>query len=356
MKSTVKAFYRYFLAKFVLAGLSVFMVIIFAPPVQALALNSNMVQGEVYWIDEATDINYDDDSFFQGFTKYIADSEEGAFYLFTRFTDYRIDPSENENITLSFVVKNSKNTYRFDVDKTGMINTSSPNTSECIEVYYNFSEASCKRRGGGIYVAFELKNAQDRKLNNYVSCEYYCGLNRSYSLFDSVCINMYKAEEDKTLNNSSTVKHNESGSDKSKASGSSSNSASSKSGTTKFSASGSAGYSSETGEGAQDNTKFSAGGASGSQSGSASGSSSSSSGDEDHSDNQITDVSISPGDDENGEYKSTRLSTAASVLTAVGIIILAAGIICVAAGVFRRRSKKHKLVEKEEKQHQEQEK
>lgn len=166
-----------------------FSIILF--PSCVFALNTDLVEDEIYWIDKGNEIYYSGNDYFEGFSKYIADEDEGCFYFFSRFTDYRIDRNTNENITLAFTIKNDVNTYSFQVDKNGLMNSSSKNTLESIDVYYNFDEASCKRQGGGVFVAFKLKNKTDRMLNNSISCEYYCGLNCTYNLLDSVHLDMY---------------------------------------------------------------------------------------------------------------------------------------------------------------------
>lgn len=167
------------------------LAIIISCPLSAYALNTDLVADEVYWIDKGNEINYDRDDYFAGFSKYIADENEGCFYLFTRFTDYRIDTGSKENITFAFTIENEMNSYYFQIDKDGIVNSSSQNAIDAVDVYYNFDEASCKRQGGGVYIAFKLRNAADRVLKNYICCEYSCGLNVTYNIFENICLDMY---------------------------------------------------------------------------------------------------------------------------------------------------------------------
>lgn len=173
-------------------------------PFSAFALNTDLVDDEIYWIDKGREIHYSDDNYFEGFSKYIVDEDEGCFYLFTRFTDYRIDKESKENITFAFTIKNDANTYFFQIDKEGLINSSSKNTLNSIDVYYNFDEASCRKQGGGVYIAFKLKNDMDRTLNNFISCEYSCGLSRTYDLFDNISLDMYVPTTVKTASQKTT--------------------------------------------------------------------------------------------------------------------------------------------------------
>ncbi|MDE6469585.1 MAG: hypothetical protein K2L19_01000, partial [Eubacterium sp.] len=172
-------------------------------PFSAYAVNMDLVDDEVYWIDKGDTVIYNS-SDFQGFSKYIADVDEGCFYFFTRFTDYRIDSNSDENITLGFTMKNDINNYYFKMDKDGIINNQGQNSLDMIEVYYNFSEASCQKQGGGIFVAFKLKNKTDRTRCNSISCEYYCGLDISYNLLDDVNLDMYVPETQKSTANKTT--------------------------------------------------------------------------------------------------------------------------------------------------------
>lgn len=195
MKKTENPFFYFFLGKIILPA--VFLSVLLTP-FSAFALNTDLVEDELYWIDKGTQINYAKDNYFEGFSKYIADEDEGCFYLFTRFTDYRIDKNSNENITLAFTIKNDVNTYYFQVDKDGTVNSTSQNTLNSVEIHYNFDEASCKKQGGGVYVAFKLKNNTDRKLNNSVSCEYSCGLDCTYNLLSNISLDMYVPTTSKT--------------------------------------------------------------------------------------------------------------------------------------------------------------
>lgn len=171
-------------------------------PFRAYALNADMVENEVYWIDKGKEIYYSGDDYFEGFSKYIADEAEGCFYLFTRFTDYRID-NNDDNITFAFTIANDVNTYHFAVDKNGFTDATSPNTAQEIDVYYNFDESSCKRQGGGVYIAFALKNKTDKMLNNRIDCEYSCGYSRTYDIFNNVRLNMYVPTTARTTKNTS---------------------------------------------------------------------------------------------------------------------------------------------------------
>lgn len=171
-------------------------------PYCAYAFNSALLEDEVHWIDKGEEIYYNNAEYFEGFSKYIADENEGCFYLFTRFTDSRIDKNSKDNITLGITVRNDRNSYTFQMDKDGLIGSPAQSLDD-IEVYCNFDEASCKRQGGGIFAAVKLKNKEDRKRTNYISCEYFCGLDLNYNLFTDIELDMFIPE---TAKNSTSKK------------------------------------------------------------------------------------------------------------------------------------------------------
>jgi hypothetical protein len=183
-------------------------ICILACPLSAYALNADLVEHETYWIDCDNQIIYKS-STFNGFTKYVVDENEGSFYLFSMFTDSKLDKACQENITFTFTIKNDVNTYYLQVDKNGMLNTSSKNSADAIELCYNFDDASCKRQGGSVFVALGLKNSTDRQLTNHISCEYSCGLSNTYVMFDDIDLDMYvptttKQSKEKSATQSTT--------------------------------------------------------------------------------------------------------------------------------------------------------
>lgn len=179
-------------------------LLILSAPIQSYALNEEMVEGERHWIDQEVRINYQEHSYFNGFAKYIIDSDEGCFYFFISFLDSRIDSRSNDNITLAFTITNQEHAYSFHVNQNGVLDNTTPETLKAIDVSYNFDETSCKRQGGNIYVAFELKNSDDKKLDNTISCEYYCGFNCTYNLMENISLDMSSQQADKTTTKKSS--------------------------------------------------------------------------------------------------------------------------------------------------------
>lgn len=294
-----------------------------AVPTTCFALNEDLVSDEMYWIDEDAEIIYSDE-YFNGFLKYIADEDEGCFYLCLRFTDSRIDSNCTDNITLAFTVKNDVNTYYFQVDRDGVIKSKSQNSLNSFDVYYNFDEASCKRQGGGVFAAFRLKNETDRRLNNYISCEYYCGLSCTYDLFENISLDMYvpttvKTTAQKTTKQSTTKKN--AGSTQSKTSKAAESTKAESS--TKFSGSGTVSARSGTGS-----TKFYA--------------------DTDDTKSNTGTESITEEETDVSEFEqesfaqtnvnsSTKLSRQAKLLLIIFAVLFAIGILCVIIGTVSNK-------------------
>ncbi|MCH5320636.1 MAG: hypothetical protein J1E36_02665 [Eubacterium sp.] len=183
-------------------------------PFSSLAVNTDLVYDPfgTSWIDKGEFIYLNNGEYFEGSLNYISDEDEGCFYLFFQFQDNRIVPTSSEKITLSFTVKNDVNTYKFQIDETGLLDNSSKNSFDAVDVYYNFDAASCGMQGGVIYAAFKLKNSTDRKLNNKISCEYFCGYNCNYTLFNCINLDMFvpttSKDSSKTTTSKTTTKRN----------------------------------------------------------------------------------------------------------------------------------------------------
>lgn len=178
--------------------------IVFTPAI-ALAYNPDLLDDEIYWIDKGTTVSYTSNSYFQGFTKYIANKDDKCFYLFSKFTDYRIDTSSNDNITFSFAIENEVHKYSIQVDKNGVLESSGQNVFNAFNVYYNFDNANCKKQGGGVFIALEFKDAIDKTLTNKISCEYFCGNSCTYDLFDNAVFDLYVPTTTKPSTTKSTT-------------------------------------------------------------------------------------------------------------------------------------------------------
>lgn len=151
---------------------------------------------EYYW-SSVDGFNVDNSNGFSGFVKYICDDADGAFYLYFSFYDQRINPQSTDKITIGFTVENSAGEYLIAINENGYASQSSPNVQNKSEIYYSFKQASAKRGGGTLYVGFRLKDADDRKTLNNISCEYFFGKSISESLIEGVTLDMTKPEATK---------------------------------------------------------------------------------------------------------------------------------------------------------------
>lgn len=191
------------------AVLTTILILMFSNSLNAFALNKNYVLSEYNgWIEVKDYLSYkSSDNGFDGILKQIADTEDNSFYIYFSFYDKRLKNSSDDDIVLTFTVKNSENTYTFSVNKNGFVNTGQ-NDMNAVDLAYNFDKCSCGRLGGEILIGFELKNNIDNKLTNYISCCYTSGIEKASDLFSDAVLDLYEeptTKAEKTTKASNTV-------------------------------------------------------------------------------------------------------------------------------------------------------
>jgi len=168
--------------------------LIFLFPYTCYAVDTDYLSGdsieEIYWSDCKNIININNDDLI-GNIKYIPDSENSCFYIRISFHS-TADDYAAEKVRIGFTVSNSVNSYRFAVKNTGENGELITENDDNFKIYYSFDLYPSKRRGGYIYIGFDFKNKTDKTLNNTIGCEYSCGDNCVYNLFDDVSMDMYK--------------------------------------------------------------------------------------------------------------------------------------------------------------------
>lgn len=300
------------------AALTLLFIFLFSNATETLALNKNYVIDELHgWTDvPVAHYYYKNDDGFDGILKSIVDEENGCYYIYFSYYDKRLSNANKENITLTFTVKNSKNSYKFSVKSDGFTSDTGDNDINAVELAYNFDT---KELSGAIFIGFELTNSVDRTLVNYISCEYSAGVDKTTTLFKNAVLDMYVPEETTTNKSSKTTTTKKSTTTTKKSnttdkSGKSSNSGSSK--TTKYTPTGTTGT---TEYPAEENDSDSA-----TQDGT------------EYSGEQSTDATY---EEQDGEYEMSPMSVA---LLVIGILIGIAAIIiltiCVADSIFKKRS------------------
>ena len=186
---------------------SLMMLLIFMPAFPSYALDSNYVISEYNgWIDVDERIDYEkQNDGFDGFLKRIADSESGCFYMYFSFYDTELEGYDDDNIVISFDVRNNVNNYHFSVSRNGFVNTGDDEQKN-IRLVYNFDNCSGSRCGGEIFIAFELINNIDRTQRNHISCEYAGGSSKTSVLFYDFPLDMYieTTAEDSSVNHTAS--------------------------------------------------------------------------------------------------------------------------------------------------------
>lgn len=168
------------------------MLLVFLPAFSAYALDSNYVISEYNgWIDIDERIDFQQrETGFDGFLKWIADEENGCFYMYFSFYDVRLEGFDEDNTVISFDVWNDSNSYHFSVNRNGFVNTGGDEQKN-IGLTYNFDNCSSDRCGGEILIGFELLNDTDRALYNHISCEYAGGRSKTAILFSDYGLDMF---------------------------------------------------------------------------------------------------------------------------------------------------------------------
>lgn len=154
--------------------------------IKAYALDQSLIEKEQNgWLDVGNAEIYEDADF-SGVLKRIFDAENGCVYIFLQANDRRITQTDAKNVVISFSVKNSVNNYSFSVNKDGIVNFSGERKN--IETKQNFSNISDSF--ASIFIGFELKNKEDRKQKNFITCTYACGSDNTHILFEDEELNM----------------------------------------------------------------------------------------------------------------------------------------------------------------------
>lgn len=162
-------------------------------PINTLAMNTEYLGKGEYWADKGTAVNVSNGTL-NGCLKYELDDKNGCGYFYFYFIDSRADISENDDVYLGLVIENQQNIYDFTVSKDG-VKCDNADYAQSIEIAYDFNGLSTSNNGGEIYVAFKLKNRDDLKSNNEISCHYSVNLVNNIILLNSVNLDMTPTTE-----------------------------------------------------------------------------------------------------------------------------------------------------------------
>ena len=92
-------------------------------------------------------------------------------------------------IDISFdYVYNSINNYTFSVTNSGI---SDDSVLKNLDIYINFSNINADSHNGRLLVGFELKNKNDKKITNFISCTFKVSSTKSCNLVDECKLDMY---------------------------------------------------------------------------------------------------------------------------------------------------------------------
>ena len=159
---------------------------IFAIDGNAYAFDGEYVDKFGKWYNKGTVIDIDC-SFVQGQFHYIMDEKNGCAYFYFAYTDF-LDKYSEDDIQLEFYVYNSINNYTFSVTNSGI---SDDSVLKNLDIYINFSNINADSHNGRLLVGFELKNKNDKKLTNFISCTFKVSSTKSCNLVDKCKLDMY---------------------------------------------------------------------------------------------------------------------------------------------------------------------
>lgn len=169
------------------------------------AVDTNYLSGENieerYWSDCKNVINIGKSNLI-GNIKYIPDADNHCFYMRIQFHSTASD-YDAEKVQINLHISNSENAYNLSFSNSGKNEELIAPSNDNFKIYYSFDLYPTKRRGGYVYIGFDFKNKTDKSLNNFISCEYSCGAENTYLLFENVNIDMF---EPTTQKSSSTKK------------------------------------------------------------------------------------------------------------------------------------------------------
>lgn len=166
-------------------ALSIFCFFIIAF-VNIFAIDGEYVDKFGKWYNKGTVIDIDC-SFVQGQFHYIMDEKNGCAYFYFAYTDF-LDEYSEDDIQLEFYVYNSINNYTFSVTNSGI---SDDTVLKNLDIYINFSNINSDSHNGRLLVGFELKNKNDKKLTNFISCTFKVSSTKSCNLVDECKLDMY---------------------------------------------------------------------------------------------------------------------------------------------------------------------
>lgn len=159
---------------------------IFAIDGNAYAFDGEYVDKFGKWYNKGTVIDIDC-SFVQGQFHYIMDEKNGCAYFYFAYTDF-LDEYSEDDIQLEFYVYNSINNYTFSVTNSGI---SDDSVLKNLDIYINFSNINADSHNGRLLVGFELKNKNDKKITNFISCTFKVSSTKSCNLVDECKLDMY---------------------------------------------------------------------------------------------------------------------------------------------------------------------
>lgn len=183
----------------ILLSLMLLWVFAFSAPCNIYAFDDKYtnVDDLVNWSGIKSGYNINDDNVTLQ-AKWIADTNDACFYMFIYYSEKSNSSEktdEDDKVTLKFNVKNEKSNYEFTVDDNNSTNSQIKNK---IDIYKDFSKVNATSDYNELLVAFQFKNANDKSLTNYISCDFSFNNDDTYNLFNEYEMDMYVPQQTTT--------------------------------------------------------------------------------------------------------------------------------------------------------------
>ncbi len=152
------------------------------------AINDKYLDDNNLWYDveSANSINKND-MVIQ--VKCVTDTDNACFYMNVYYYNSNDDIALNdENISLNFNINNDNSNYNFIINKNEKLDSFISNNFNVIS---DFSRINNDFNNGEFVVGIEFKNKEDKKLLNYIDCDFSVNNFAKFNLIDKYEMDMY---------------------------------------------------------------------------------------------------------------------------------------------------------------------
>lgn len=170
------------------------------------AINDKYLDDNNLWYDvESENSINENDMVIQ--VKCVTDTDNACFYLNVYYYNSNDEIVLNdENISLNFNINNDNSKYNFVINKNEKLDSFINNNFNIIS---DFSRINNDFNNGEFVVGIEFKNKEDKKLLNYINCDFSVNNFAKFNLLNKYEFDMYVPLETTTKKVTTTKRTNE---------------------------------------------------------------------------------------------------------------------------------------------------